>query len=213
MLLLLSGAEAVRMPHAAVRAPGALRAALPQMTTDDESFKQGTPQSGDAVEGKAVSAEVVTSRYDAGVRLVPLLPSKPAPTRATALRMATAFPFFRAKGPSEKELEAIFYQADTELKGEISRQELVEPLVLKKWDGLGPAPFGPRLAALKAAACRHGSRGSIGAREPAMDASGHIGLIPLPPLFFSNHTVQRALYHWLPHRPGRFGENIRRGKR
>ena len=130
MLLLLTCAEAVRMPHAAVRAPGALRAALPQMTTDDESFKQGTPQSGDAVEGKAVSAEVVTSGYDAGVRLVPLLPSKPAPTRATA-SMALAFPFFRAKGPSEKELEAIFYQADTELKGEISREELVEPLVFK----------------------------------------------------------------------------------
>lgn len=128
MLLLLSGAEAVRMPHAAVRAPGALRAALPQMTTDDESFKQGTPQSGDAVEGKAVSAEVVTSGYDAGVRLVPLLPSKPAPTRATAVTMAQAFPFFRAKGPSEKELEAIFYQADTELKGEISRQELSSAL-------------------------------------------------------------------------------------
>ena len=143
MLLLLSGAEAVRMPHAAVRAPGALRAALPQMTTDDESFKQGTPQSGDAVEGKAVSAEVVTSRYDAGVRLVPLLPSKPAPTRATAVKMALAFPFFRAKGPSEKELEAIFYQADTELKGEISREELVEPLVFKSGADWGRRPLAP----------------------------------------------------------------------
>ena len=145
MLLLLSGAEAVRMPHAAVRAPGALRAALPQMTTDDESFKQGTtPQSGDAVEGKAVSAEVVTSRYDAGVRLVPpLLPSKPAPTRATAATMALVFPFFRAKGPSEKELEAIFYQADTELKGEISREELVEPLVFKSGADWGRRPLAP----------------------------------------------------------------------
>ena len=144
MLLLLTCAEAVRMPHGAVRAPGALRAALPQMTTDDESFKQGTPQSGDAVEGKAVSAEVVTSRYDAGVRLVPpLLPSKPAPTRATAATMALAFPFFRAKGPSEKELEAIFYQADTELKGEISRQELVEPLVFKSGTDWGQRSLAP----------------------------------------------------------------------
>jgi len=127
LLLLLAGAEAVRMPHGAVRAPGALRAALPQMTTDDESFKQGTPQSGDAVEGKAVSAEVVTSGYGAGVRLEPLLRSKPTPTRATAVTMAQAFPFFRAS-PSEEELKAIFYQADTDLKGEISRQELSSAL-------------------------------------------------------------------------------------
>lgn len=145
LLLLLAGAEAVRMPHGAVRAPGALRAALPQMTTDDESFKQGTPQSGDAVEGKAVSAEVVTSGYGAGVRLVPLLRSKPAPTRATAVTMAQAFPFFRAgpAGPSEEELKAIFYQADTDLKGEISRQELVEPLVLKRGSDWGQRPLAP----------------------------------------------------------------------
>ena len=56
--------------------------------------------------------------------------------------MALAFPFFRAKGPSEKELEAIFYQADTELKGEISREELVEPLVFKSGTDWGRRPFG-----------------------------------------------------------------------
>ena len=139
MRLLLSGADAVRMPHAAVRAPGALRAALPQMTTDDESFKQGTPQSGDAVEGKAVSAEVVTSRYDAGVRLVPLLPSKPAPTRATAVRMAQAFPFSVPKGTEGA--RGHFLPGDTELKGEISRQELVEPLVFKSGTDWGQRPL------------------------------------------------------------------------
>ena len=42
---------------------------------------------------------------------------------------------------SEKELEAIFYQADTELKGEISRQELVEPLVLKSGTDWGQRPL------------------------------------------------------------------------
>lgn len=143
MLLLLTSAEAVRMPHGVVRAPGALRAALPQMTTDDESFKQGTPQSGDAVEGKAVSAEVVTSGYDAGVRLMPFLRSMPTSTRATAVTMAQAFPFFRSKGPNEKELEAIFYQADSELRGEISRQELVEPLVFKSGTDWGQHPLAP----------------------------------------------------------------------
>ena len=100
-----------------------------QMTTDDESFIQRTQQAGDAVEGKAVSAEVVTSGYDAGVRLTPLSPSQPtlaAVTCATAATMPEASPFLGANVPDDEELKAVFYQADTDLSGEIDREELVE---------------------------------------------------------------------------------------
>jgi len=130
MLLLLAGAEAVRMPHGVVRTPP-LRPASPQMTTDDESFIQRTQQAGDAVEGKAVSAEVVTSGYDAGVRLTPLSPSQPtlaAVTCATAATMPEASPFLGANVPDDEELKAVFYQADTDLSGEIDREELSSAL-------------------------------------------------------------------------------------
>ena len=133
MLLLLAIAEAVRMPHGAVRTPP-LRAASPQMTTNDESFIQRTAQqAGDAVEGKAVSAEVVTSGYDAGVRLTPQAPSQPtlaAVTRATAATMSEASPMglLNDNSPDEDELKAVFYQADTDLSGEIDREELSSAL-------------------------------------------------------------------------------------
>jgi len=130
MLLLLAGAEAVRMPHGVVRTPP-LRPASPQMTTDDESFIQRTQQAGDAVEGKAVSAEVVTSGYDAGVRPTPLSPLQPtlaAAKRATAAMMSEASPFLGANVPDDEELKAVFYQADTDLSGEIDREELSSAL-------------------------------------------------------------------------------------
>ena len=132
MLLLLAIAEAVRMPHGAVRTPP-LRAASPQMTTNDESFIQRTAQqAGDAVEGKAVSAEVVTSGYDAGVRLTPQSPSQPtlaAAKRATAATMSEASPFpLNDSSPDDEELKAVFYQADTDLSGEIDREELSSAL-------------------------------------------------------------------------------------
>jgi len=121
MLLLLAGAEAVRMPHGTMRTPP-LRAASPQMTTDDESFIQRTLQAGDAVESKAVSAEVVTS-------ITPLSPSQPTLAAATRAPAATmAIPFLGANGPDEEELKAIFYQADTDLSGEIDREELSSAL-------------------------------------------------------------------------------------
>jgi len=121
MLLLLAGAEAVRMPHGAMRTPPP-RAASPQMTTDDESFIQRTLQAGDAVESKAVSAEVVTS-------VTPLSPSQPTLAAATRAPAATmAIPFLGANGPDEEELKAIFYQADTDLSGEIDREELSSAL-------------------------------------------------------------------------------------
>tara|TARA_B100000795_G_scaffold235249_1_gene194814 strand:+ start:377 stop:850 length:474 start_codon:yes stop_codon:yes gene_type:complete len=157
MLLLLAGAEAVRMPHGAVGTPP-LRAPSPQMTTDDESFIRRTQQAGDAVEGKAVSAKVVMSGYGVGVRLTPMSPSQlalPAVTRTTAATMSEASPFLGANVPDDEELKAVFYQADTDLSGEIDREELVEQLFEMRVGRFPPAPFGPRLAALKAAAHPH----------------------------------------------------------
>ena len=98
------------------------------------------------------------SGYGVGVRLTPMSPSQlalPAVTRTTAATMSEASPFLGANVPDDEELKAVFYQADTDLSGEIDREELVEQLFEMRVGRFPPAPFGPRLAALKAAAHPH----------------------------------------------------------
>ena len=139
MLLLLAGAAAVSMPHRAVRTLP-LRAASPMMTTDEESSIQRTQQAGDAAEGKAASTRLVTSgvtvSYDAGGRLTtsrsPSQPVLAAVTRTKAATMSETEPMFSlpgSNGPSDADLRAIFYQADSDLSGQIDRAELAEQLV------------------------------------------------------------------------------------